>query len=56
MGHREAWNYTPRQMDAFLFLARRRQKRDMRNQLFLMRDAFHAEKSDLQRRIKELEG
>lgn len=47
-----AWRYTPRQMSAFLFIANRRRRRELKEALAVHRLAAHGSPKDLQKFIK----
>jgi len=53
-GHRDALNYTPRQAGAWLFIMRRRQKREMRDRLAIAAKAFRSSGDDINKSLREL--
>lgn len=54
LGHPEAWDYSPRRMIATLGLARKRQGRDAAMLLSMTRLAYHGEKSDVEKTLRDL--
>lgn len=56
MGYEELplWNSTPKRIDALLFVARRRQKRNLRERLLIVASAFREKPETLNRYIRDL--
>src|SRR6202158_3629850 len=57
LGHPPAvvWEYTPRQLKAFLIIAERRRRKELSEQLALFRLASHGEAREVNKQIKDLE-
>jgi hypothetical protein len=53
-GHRDALTYTPRQAGAWLFIMRRRQKREMRDRLAIAAKAARSSPDDIAKALREL--
>jgi hypothetical protein len=47
--------YTPRQLQAFLFLARKRRQRELREQLYASTLAAHGDEKAIQRQLRDWE-
>lgn len=51
IGHQAPWTYTPRNMKAWLVLARRRERRERRQDLQVLYAAVHGEAGKLDQRL-----
>lgn len=52
-GHRDAWSYTPRQLQGYLDLANRRHKRDGAKQLSIGAAAARGDPRKVNKQIKD---
>jgi hypothetical protein len=49
------WGYTPRQIEAYIFIATLRHKRELAESLGMMTMAARGDPDDIQKQIRELE-